>query len=72
MGHEAVRRGAVPVILTGLKEHSVTRADHLYRTAFALAEADALGDEDGLPMWMGVPGGAGTRCEADVGGRERR
>jgi len=39
VGHEAVRGGAVPVFLAGLEEHAVTRADHLDRSAAALAEA---------------------------------
>src|SRR5919112_4929387 len=39
VGHEAVRGGAVPVLLAGLKEHADTRADHLDGAAAALAEA---------------------------------
>src|SRR5215207_10071585 len=50
VGHEAVRGGAVPVVLAGLEEHAVTRADHLDRSAAALREADALGDVDGLAV----------------------
>ena len=34
----------------------------LDRAAFALAEADALGDEDRLAVRVGVPGGAGARA----------
>src|ERR671911_140830 len=49
VGHEAARGGAVPVVLAGLEEHAVTRADHLDLSAPALAEADALGDLDDLP-----------------------
>ena len=48
MGHEAVGRGAVPVVLAGLEEHAVAGADLLDRAAFALAATDALGDEDRL------------------------
>jgi hypothetical protein len=48
VGHEAVRGGAVPVVLAGLEEDAVAGADLLDRAALALAEADALGDEDGL------------------------
>src|SRR3954467_11759649 len=48
VGHEAVGGGAVPVVLTGLEEHAVARADDLDRAALALAEADALRDEGRL------------------------
>ena len=54
---KAVGRGAVPVVLAGLKEHAVAGPDDLDRAAFALAEADALGDEDRL----GRVGGCATR-----------
>src|ERR671921_854977 len=70
VGHEAVWGGAVPVVLAGLEEHPVARADHLDRSAAALAEADALGDVDGLAVGVGVPGGASARAEVDAGGRE--
>jgi hypothetical protein len=46
VGHEAIGRGAVPVVLAGLEEDAVAGADDLDRAALALAEADALGDED--------------------------
>jgi hypothetical protein len=36
--HEAVRRGAVPVVLSGLEEHAVAGPDGLDRAALALAE----------------------------------
>ena len=39
--HEAVRGGAVPVLLAGLEEHVVTGTDDLGRAATALDEADA-------------------------------
>src|SRR5829696_10505518 len=58
--HEAVRRGAVPVVLARLEEHAVAGADLLDRPAVALAEPEAFGDEDRLAVWMGVPGGAGA------------
>ena len=68
--HEAVGRRAVPVVLAGLEEDAVARADLLDRAALALAEADALGDEDRLAERVGVPGGAGAGGEVDVrGGR---
>src|SRR3954453_13651339 len=63
VGHEAVRGGAVPVVLTGLEEHAVAGTDDLDGAALALAEADALGDEDRLAMRVGVPGGARAGCE---------
>ena len=51
--HEAVRGGAVPVVLAGLEEHAVAGADLLDRPVLALAEADALGDEDVWPCgWV--------------------
>src|SRR5215218_6567287 len=73
MDHEAVWGGAVPVVLGGLEEHAVARADDLDRVAFALAQAYALGHEDRLPERMGVPRGPGARREvharrAEAGG----
>src|SRR4051812_14348144 len=58
VSHEAVRGGAVPVVLAGFEEHAVARPDLLDRAAFALAEPQAFGDEDRLPVRVGVPGGA--------------
>src|SRR3954468_9996807 len=72
VGHEAVGGGAVPVVLAGLEEHAVARADDLDRAALALAEADALGDEDRLPVWVRVPGGARAGCEVHQRGGEGR
>src|SRR5579875_4082556 len=60
VNHEAVRDGAMPVVLARLEEHAVAGADHLGRGALALAEPDPLGDEDRLAVRMGVPGGAGS------------
>src|SRR5215216_3663128 len=57
VGHEALRGGTVPVVLAGLEEHTVARADHLDRYAAALREAGALGDVDGLAVRVGVPSG---------------
>src|SRR5215216_4365917 len=70
VGHEAVRGGAVPVVLAGLEEHAVSWADDLDRSAAALTEADALGDVDGLPEGVGVPGGSRARGEVNTGGPE--
>src|SRR4051794_16680481 len=68
--HEAVRRGAVPVVLARLEEDTVARADLFDRAALALAAADAFGDEDRLAVRVRVPGGAGTGCEVHRGGGE--
>jgi hypothetical protein len=68
--HEAVRGGAVPVVLAGLEEDAVAGADDFDRPACALAESGALGDVDGLAVWVGVPGGPGAGGEVHRGGRE--
>src|SRR5215208_997596 len=70
VGHEAVRSGAVPVVLAGLEEHAVARSDHLDRPAAPLAEPDALGDVDGLAEGVGVPGGASAWREVYGAGRQ--
>jgi hypothetical protein len=66
VGHEAGRRGAVPVILARLEEHPVTGADHLDRGAAPLREADTLEDVDGLAVRVRVPGRPRARCEVDA------
>jgi hypothetical protein len=43
--HEAVGRGAVPVVFAGLEEHAVAGADDLDRAATLLGEADDVNDE---------------------------
>src|SRR3954447_2660349 len=70
--HEAVGRGAVPVVLARLEEDAVAGADDLHLTALALAEADTLGHEDRLAVRMGVPGGPRAWCEVHSGGGEGR
>src|SRR4051794_14160685 len=62
--HEAVGRGAVPVVLAGLEEDAVAGADLLDRTALALAQADAFGHEDRLPVRVGVQAvrAPGVKC----------
>jgi hypothetical protein len=70
--HEAVRRRAVPVVLVGLEEDAVARADELHLAALALAEADALGDEDRLAVRVGVPRCPRARCEVHSRGSEGR
>src|SRR3954452_24241912 len=72
VGHEAVWGGAVPVVLAGLEEHAVAGADLFDRAAFALAAADALGDEDRLAVRVGVPGGARAGREVHEHGGEGR
>ena len=59
VGHEAVRRRAVPVVLAGLEEDAVAGPDDLERAVAPLAEADAFQHPDRLAVGMGVPGGAG-------------
>src|SRR5205085_6070608 len=66
VGHEPLRRGAVPVILARLEEDAIARADHLDLAATALAEADALGDPDRLAVRVRVPGGSRSRREVDA------
>src|SRR5215218_9735681 len=70
VGHEAVRCGAVPVVLFWLEIDAVAGTDYFDRAALTLAEPDALGDEDRLPEWMGVPGGASAGGEVDAASRE--
>jgi hypothetical protein len=62
--HEPVRSAAVPVVLVGLEEDAVAGPDDLDRAALALAQADALGDEDRLAVRVRVPVGAapGVKC----------
>src|SRR3954454_2097114 len=61
--HEAVGRGAVPVVLARLEEDPVAGPDDLDWASLALAEADALGDEDRLSVGMCVPRGPRTGRE---------
>src|SRR5215218_1162041 len=65
VGHEAVRRRAVPVVLPWLEE-DVTWAYGLDRAAAALAQSGALRHVDRLAVGMGVPGRPCTGCEVDV------
>ena|SRR5215211_2085647 len=66
VGHEAVRRSAMPVLLTGLEEHAVTGADDLDRSAAPLAQAGALRDVDRLAVGVGVPRGPRARREVNA------
>src|SRR3954451_10134815 len=63
--HEAVGRGAVPVVLVGLEEDTVAGADDLDGAAAPLDAPDALGDVDGLPERVRVPRGPCARGEVD-------
>src|SRR5205807_5821640 len=65
MGHEAVGRGAVPVVLARLEVDAVAGADDLDRTVAPLAAPDAFGDVDGLTKGVRVPGRAGTWGEVN-------
>ena len=53
----------MPVILAGLEEHAVARANYLYRAATALREADTFADVDGLAVGVGVPSGSRARVK---------
>jgi hypothetical protein len=55
--HETGGGGAVSVLLVGLDEDAVAGTDDLDRPAAALAEADALRDEDGCSR-----GGGASAC----------
>src|SRR5690348_17114960 len=70
--HEAVRRGAVPVLLTRLEEHAIPWPDGFNWPATTLAEAGAFGDIDGLAVGMRVPRRSRARCEVDVARRQAR
>src|SRR5690242_2958190 len=70
VGHEAIRSGAVPVLLAGFEEDAVAGPDDLDRAAVALAAADALGDEDRLAVRVRVPRGAGAGREVHERGGE--
>src|SRR4051794_23031712 len=72
VGHEAIRGGAVPVILAGLEVDAVAGADDLDRSLAALAEPHALGDPDRLAERVRVPGGARARGEVDAGSLQPR
>src|SRR4051794_19409657 len=67
VGHEAIGRSAMPVLLVRLEEDSVPRPDHVDLTTSPLAEPDALGHVDRLPEGMRVPGGSSAGREVDAG-----
>ena len=55
----------MPVLLVGLDVDAVAGADDFDRSAAALTQSDALGDEEALPEGVTVPGGAGAGHEVD-------
>jgi hypothetical protein len=66
MDHQPVGGSPVPVLLVGLEQHPVAGSDDLDGTTAPLAQADSLGDEDGLPQgwrcqWVRAPGMKCTR-----------
>jgi hypothetical protein len=63
---------AVPVLLVRRDGDDVARLDRFDRTAPALDEAGARGDDQGLTERMRVPVAAGARLERHVGGRGAR
>jgi hypothetical protein len=72
VGHEPVRRGAVPVLLARLEVHPIAGADHFDRAAAPLREPDALEDVDRLAVRVRVPRGACTGREVDAAGAQAR
>src|SRR4051794_36024509 len=58
------------MLLARRDEYDVPGADLLHLAAAAGDIADAVGDVQGLPSGVGVPGGAGTGAEPDVGAAE--
>src|SRR5947209_665617 len=67
MAHEAVWRGAVPVLFARLEEDPVTRLEDLDGAAAPLSAADPLEDVDRLPVRVGMPGGARAGREVHPG-----
>src|SRR5580693_4673617 len=65
MGHDVVRRGAVPMLLVRVSMDDVARTDGENVLAAGLREPDALGHIEGLPQGVRVPGRAGTGGEVD-------
>jgi hypothetical protein len=66
------RFGAAPCQWSspGSKNTRSPGADHLDRSAAALAEADTFGDVDGLAVGVGVPRSPRARREVDTRGTE--
>jgi hypothetical protein len=62
--HEPIQSGTVPMILPGLEEHPVARADDLNGCTTPLDEPDSFDDVDGLSVRMCVPRCA--RCGGEM------
>lgn len=64
VGHEAIRRGALSVVLAGGEGHAISDPQDLDRAALALARTVAVGDQDRLTVGVDVPNGAspGATC----------
>src|SRR6266536_3517104 len=65
VGHEVVGGRAVPVPLSRRRVDHVAGADLDDLAAARLHQPTPLGHVQRLAAWMGVPGGAGARCEPD-------
>ena len=63
----------MPVLLAGCKPDDISGMDLFDWAALALCSSATGGHDQGLPEWMGVPGGAGAGLECDAGaGNQRR
>src|SRR5437899_10892254 len=66
MSHRGRRRSAVPMLLTRRKPDYIAWPDFLDRCAPTLRPTKARRDDQRLPEWMRMPGGARTRLECDA------
>src|SRR5580704_6487409 len=57
---------AVPVLLTGRKEHDIAGPDFFDRAALGLNPAQPGRDDQSLAERMRMPGGTGARLEGDA------
>src|SRR2546427_4189008 len=64
--HFAVRRGAMPMLLSRRTRDHVPRMNFLDGAFPALHEAAARGHNERLTLRMGMPGGSGARLERDA------
>src|SRR5208337_766664 len=67
MGHRAVGRRAVPVLLARLEPDDVAGPDLLDRAALPLRAPETGGDKQRLPERVRMPRGARARLEGDSG-----
>ena len=63
--HRAVRRGAVPMLLSGRTRDHISGMNLFDRTSLALHEASTLRHNERLTQGMVVPSRAGARLEGD-------